>query len=108
MAYKKGHKKVGGRQKGTPNKNAETMLVFVEYILNKGKGDIDKIWKGLKEKEKMDAIVKLLDFQLPKHARIENVNKVPQSVTINFLPATPERIEENNTIDIPYEEADDK
>ena len=108
MSFKKGHIKKGGRGKGALNKSTEAKMAFVEYIINKGEKDIEKIWKGLQPKEQMDAVIKLIEYTLPKHARIENVNKAPTSVTINFLPATPERIEENNTIDIPYEEADDK
>ena len=104
MPYKKGQKKTGGRKVGAVNKNTETKLAFVKYLIGKGEKDADKIWEGLTDKEKMDAIIKLLEYDLPKHARIENVNKMPQSVTINFLPATPERIEENNVIDIPHEE----
>lgn len=104
MPYEKGQLKTGGRKKGAVNKNTEAKLAFVDYIVNKGEKDIEKIWKGLLPKEQMDAVIKLLEYQLPKHARIENVNKMPQSVTINFLPATPERIEEINTEDISYEE----
>lgn len=100
MPLEKGQKKTGGRKKGSLNKKTEIANAFVDYIINKGYKDVDKLWEGLKPKEQMEAITKLIEFTIPKHARIEHNSKQLPSLTVNILPATPERIAEQNTIDI--------
>lgn len=109
MAFKKGdrlgHKKAGGRQLGTPNKKSLAADKILEKLNNKGAKDFDKIWNGLKPKEQMDAILKALPFSKPQMARIENENRTPQEININFIAATPENVKQiDNTIDIPHEE----
>ena len=106
MARPKGHPKSGGRKKGTPNENTQKARDFVAWIMKKGYDDVDELWDELKAKEKMDAIVKLMDHLIPKQARVENTNKLPSNVTINFLPASQERLAEQNTIDIEHEDID--
>jgi hypothetical protein len=104
MPLEKGQKKTGGRKKGSLNKKTEVANAFVDYIINKGYKDIDKLWAGLKPKEQMEAITKLIEFTIPKQARIEHNHKQLPNLTVNFLPASPERIAEQNTIDISHEE----
>lgn len=104
MPLEKGMKKKGGRKKGSLNKNTEVAHAFINYLVGKGHKEADLIWEELKAKEKMDALTKLMDFVVPKQARVENVNKQLPNLTINFLPATPERLAEQNTLDITHEE----
>lgn len=102
--FKEGRKKTGGRKKGSKNKKTEVANAFVRYLLGKGYDDWDDIWAELKAREKADVMMKGLEYEIPKQARVENTNKLPSSVTINFIPATPERLAEQNTIDIEHEE----
>jgi len=106
--FNEGHKKVAGRKKGVPNKNTAIIREFAEYIVLNGKADWDKIWEGLKPKEQADVIVKLFPYSIPQMARVENENKMPQSITINMIPASPEKLAENNTIDITHQEIDEE
>lgn len=106
MSYEKGNVKKGGRKAGVPNKSTQVKKAFVEYILTKGEEDIDNLWDELRAKDKMDAIIKLMEFALPKLGRIETTHKAPSNITINLLPASPEKIAEQNTIDISHEEVD--
>ena len=106
--YQKGHKKIAGRKPGSKNKNTLIIREFAEYILLNGKADWDKIWDGLKPKEQADVIVKLFPYSIPQMARVENENKVPHSITINMIPASPERLEQNNTIDITHSEINEE
>lgn len=108
MPFEKGIKKKGGRKKGSLNKKTEVANAFVEYIIEKGYDDIDELWKELKPKERMDAITKLMDFAIPKHARIEDRTKIPTTINVNLIPASPERLEQQNTIDITHEEIDER
>ena len=107
---RKGHKKAGGRQKGTPNKKTEIANAIIDRVLENGNKGLDDIWNGLKPKEQMEFIIKFMPFKLPQMARIENENKAPQNITINMIAATKEnvkQIENNLTQDIEYEEIDD-
>lgn len=104
MPFEQGKKKTGGRKLGSKNKKTEVAEAFVEYIVEKGNREASQIWKELPAKDKMDALIKLMDFVIPKHARVENTNKLPTSITVNLIPASPERLEQNNTIDISHEE----
>ena len=107
--FQKGHKKVGGRQKGTKNKSTEVAEAFVNYIINMGERDAQKIWDGLKPKEQMDALIKLTNFVLPQKARVENENKLPASVTVNLIAATPKNeLPEQTTYDITHEEINEE
>ena len=108
MPYKKGHKKTGGRQKGTKNKSTEAVRNFIAKFFELAEDEVEELYSQLKPKEKIDAIGKLADFELPRKARTENENKLPQSITINMIPASPERLAENNTIDITHQEIDEK
>ena len=101
MPFEKGNSKKGGRKPGSLNKNTERAKAIVDFLLTKMDDDmLEEMWQGLKSKEQMDAITKLLEYAIPKHARVENTNKLPSNVTINFLPASPDRLAEQNTIDI--------
>ena len=108
MPFEKGHKKTGGRKMGVGNKSTEAVRNFLARFFELAEKDVDELYAELKPKEKMDAIAKLADFELARKARIENENKLPQSITINMIPASPERLAENNTIDITHQEINEK
>ena len=107
MAFEKGKNKTGGRKKGSLNRKTEIADRIIDTILSKGTDkEITKIWNELKPKEKMEFLSKFLPFRKPQFARVENENKMPTNVTINFMPATPEKLAEQNTINIDHEEID--
>lgn len=108
MPFEKGHNKSGGRKPGSKNRKTEVANAFMEYIVDKGYKDWDNIWKELRGKDKADAILKAVNYLIPQQARVENRNKIPTEININLIPASKERIAENNTIDISHEEIDDK
>jgi len=104
MKFEKGHIKKAGRPSGGLNKKTIATKTFVQKMLRKGEKDFEKAWKELKDKDYVEVYIKLLEFDLPKMARIENENKMPTSITVNMIAATPEKIEQQNTIDITHEE----
>lgn len=108
MPFEKGRKKVGGRQKGTPNKKTELENMLLDKFLTKGSREVDKIWDGLKPREKADLLIKLLPFKKPQMARIESNQDTRPNITINMIAATKENVKQiDNTINIPHEEVDD-
>jgi len=75
MAFKEGHKKVGGRQKGSANKDNQgfkkQMKNYLEGLLNDG---TFRGWLESDEfpiKDKITSYLKALEFVLPKQQTIE-------------------------------------
>jgi len=104
--FEKGKKKTGGRPPGSTNKKTKIANAIVDRILNNGWEEIDDLWNELTAKEKFEFMAKYMNFSIPQKARVENENKLPTSITVNMIAATPERIEEQNVIDITHEETD--
>ena len=84
MAFTEGHKKIGGRQKGTPNKNTNTIreafTKLVEDNLENMTTWLNKVAKD-SPKEALDIINKMAEYTTPKLARVEN--KIETDETIN-------------------------
>ncbi len=105
--FKKGHKKMGGRQKGAINRNTQIANLIVEKILKNGEKGFEKIWKGLSPKEQMEFVLKTLPFEKAQMARIETTTKTQPNITVNLIAATKENVKQiDNTIDITHEEVD--
>lgn len=73
-AFKKGHKKLGGKTKGTPNKRTQQWGLFSEYCLNSGLKKFEEEMNKLKGKDFIYAFINLLEFHKPKLARVDNHN----------------------------------
>jgi hypothetical protein len=75
MAFKNGHKKVGGRQKGSANKENQgfkkEMKKYLEGLLNDGtfRGWLES--DELPIKDKITSYLKALEFVMPKQQKIE-------------------------------------
>ena len=69
MAFESGHKKLGGRQKGTPNKHTQAKNLIKEHL------DIEYIIGLIEDfkrpEDKVSAYLKLLSFAYPKPKAIE-------------------------------------
>lgn len=76
MAFEPGHEKMGGRQKGTPNKINRSLRNWIKDILQEGQEQFEKDLKKLSPKDRVDATIKLLEFSLPKLTRsqIEDIS----------------------------------
>ena len=77
MSFEKGHKKQGGRSKGTPNKTTaeirENVKTLIEMNLPKMQDWIDATAEENPSKA-IDIIIKLTDYVLPKLKSIEVVD----------------------------------
>jgi hypothetical protein len=75
MPFKNGHKKVGGRQKGSANKENQgfkkEMKRYLEGLLNDGtfRGWLES--DELPIKDKITSYLKALEFVMPKQQKIE-------------------------------------
>jgi hypothetical protein len=58
--------KTGGRQKGTPNKVTGTVREMISQSISTELESLPKLLKQLEPKERMDTIIKLLPYLIPK------------------------------------------
>lgn len=58
--------KTGGRQIGTPNRTALETKILLQSIVNNELDDIVSLLEQLTAKERLDAIIKLLPYIVPK------------------------------------------
>lgn len=65
-------KKFGGRRKGTPNKKTEALRARVETLIDDNWEKLQDDLKELTSKERVDTIVRLLEYSLPKLSRTEH------------------------------------
>lgn len=86
MAAPKGHKRYGGRVKGTANKvtqNArEAIALFVDNNAHRLEGWLDKIAKD-DPKEAFQCFQSIIEYHIPKLARTES--KIEASLTLAAL-----------------------
>jgi len=80
MPFKKGDKKLSGRKKGVPNKSTQQHRELINKLISSPE-DLEKDLAKLSPKDRMDAIIKLLEFTTPKQARVETVHSGDISVT---------------------------
>lgn len=88
MSFKEGHKKIGGRKKGTPNKTTKELKEHVISLLNSHEADVsswfDKVAETKPEKA-LELYIKLLQFVLPKTREQElHKDQEPLSAVIRF------------------------
>lgn len=66
MPRPKGTTKTGGRQKGTPNKTTNDMRKWLKSFLDQNQEQIEKDFKALEPRERIQAFERLLQYTLPK------------------------------------------
>jgi hypothetical protein len=89
-----GKRENAGRPKGSTNKNLKTLRTRIESLLDEQWDNLLNDFEGLAPKERIDAIIKLLEYALPKLNRTE----IKEITTIeNFLQMTPEQRKERIT-----------
>ena len=94
MAFQKGHKKYGGRKKGSAN---EITRVNRQYMQKLAKDP--KLKKKLKEellnlegKQFVDSYLSVIEFTTPKFNKINAENKQIPNITVNLIAATKENV----------------
>ena len=69
--------KFGGRTKGTPNKLTKELRTVLKNILYNEIEKIEEYLDGLEPKEKLDTIIKLMPYILPKTSTISHTANEP-------------------------------
>ena len=90
MPFQPGNKLSKGRPKGAINRSTEMMKLSVARATNSVLDDLPKIMEDMKKKDPkaaVDIALKLLEFHLPKQARIEMKGEIEQriqQITVNI------------------------
>jgi hypothetical protein len=90
MPFKPGNKLSKGRPKGAINRSTEQMKLNVARATNRVLDDLPKLMEDLIKKDPKGAVdiaLKLLEFHLPKQARIEMRGEIEQriqSINVNI------------------------
>jgi len=79
--------KTGGRQKGTPNRTTTEAKQILQKIVNNELDNITDLLNKLEPKERIDSIIKLLPYIVPKQQEIAIENKENQfnAITVTIV-----------------------
>jgi hypothetical protein len=73
--------KTGGRTKGTPNRTTTETKQILKNIVSAEIDNINGLLDKLEPKERLDVIIRLLPYILPKQNEIAIENKIVEPVT---------------------------
>ena len=65
-------KKYGGREKGTPNRLTKELRTILKDVLYNELERIEELLESLESKERLELVIKILPFILPKVNKIEH------------------------------------
>jgi hypothetical protein len=66
MAFEGGHKKHGGRKKGTPNKITKEIRAVLKNYVAEELTNLPSIVDSLEQEKRLEILLKLLPYVLPK------------------------------------------
>jgi hypothetical protein len=79
--------KTGGRTKGTLNRTTAETKELIQNVINSELDGISDLLAELQPKERLDTIIKLLPYIVPKQSEIAVENKERFStITVNIVP----------------------
>ena len=70
-------KKYGGRKKGTQNRLTKELRTILKNVLYNELENIEKLLDSLETKERLDMLIKLMPFALPKVDKIGHTDNEP-------------------------------
>jgi len=70
-------KKYGGRKKGTPNRLTKELRTILKDVLYNELENIEELLDSLETKERLDMLIKLMPFALPKVGKIGHTDNEP-------------------------------
>jgi hypothetical protein len=84
MAFEQGHKKQGGRAKGVPNRLTKEMRSVLKDIVYNELENIQDTLESLTPKERLDIILKLIPYIVPKVKTVSHTINEPFEFDLGF------------------------
>jgi len=84
MPFEQGHKKKGGRTKGIPNRLTKEMRSVLKEVVYNELNDIQDTLKSLTPKERLDIILKLIPYVVPKVKTVSHTINEPFELDLGF------------------------
>jgi len=84
MGFEIGHKKQGGRTKGVPNRLTKEMRSVLKDVIYNELDDIQNTLRSLKPKEKLDVVLKLMPYVVPKVKTVSHTINEPFEFDLGF------------------------
>lgn len=89
-------KKFGGRVKNTPNRTTAQSKDIVQKVINAELGNLETLLSKLSAKDRVNALIKLLPFVIPKQSEISIDTPIHQLQQMNLtILEEPLKIAEN-------------
>ena len=85
MVKQKGAVKTGGRKVGSLNKTTSTVKEWLSSVIDSNREQIEQDLQMLEPKERMNVIIKHIDYVCPKSTTVENKES---SETYNLIQQT--------------------
>ena len=97
--FKKGHSKVGGRKKGTPNKATQEVRQLFDQLVRDNLPQLKKDLATLEPHQRVNALIKLSQFIVPRptEGTIEISGVNPKDVWLSLSPEERLNIFDNDT-----------
>lgn len=73
-----GKGRLGGRQKGTPNKVASSVKEWLSTLIDKNRRQIEHDLKALDPRERLQMLEKLMQYVIPKQQAVSNSIEIEQ------------------------------
>ena len=70
-------KKFGGRKKGTPNRLTKELRTILKNVLYNELDNIEELLESLEPKERLELVIKILPFIIPKEDKIGHTYNEP-------------------------------
>ena len=84
MGFEIGHEKKGGRIKGVPNRLTKEMRGVLKDVIYNELDDIQNTLKSLKPKERLDVVLKLMPYVVPKVKTVSHTINEPFEFDLGF------------------------
>jgi len=95
MAFQQGHKKVGGRRAGTPNKSTSSLRNWVRLFVTRNTKQMQSDLDALDPKDRLTMLEKFMRYTIPQQQAVsaavdlnaltdEQINQVVEQIAANM------------------------